>query len=140
MNTQQRKSFAAIGKVYYWTATVHRWHHLFSSEESKIILINYLKRLSDEGLITIYSFVLMPNHIHVIWRQNKMNGKETPFGSFLKYTAHRLLRNLKLSNSATKYKVEASNKQYEIWKRRLLCARGCHTQTFYYGRAALVAS
>ncbi|MCC6287943.1 MAG: hypothetical protein IT249_08660 [Chitinophagaceae bacterium] len=32
----------------------------------------------------------MPNHIHVIWRINAMNGKETAQGSFLKYTAHEL--------------------------------------------------
>ncbi|MEJ7626242.1 MAG: transposase [Ferruginibacter sp.] len=117
MNTPQRKSFAAIGIIYFWTATVHNWYHLFSSESNKKIITRYLKKLSDDGLITVYAFVLMPNHIHLIWQQHKMNGKETPFGSFLKYTAHILLRELKLTDSATKYKVEVSNKQYEVWKR-----------------------
>lgn len=59
----------------------------------------------------------MPNHIHLIWRQNKMNGRETPFGSLLKHTAHRLLNELKRNGNASKYKVDASNKQYKIWKR-----------------------
>ncbi|MDB5203279.1 MAG: transposase [Ferruginibacter sp.] len=55
---------------------------------NKKIIIDYFKELSDAGLITIFAFVVMPNHVHLIWRQNKMNEKETPFGSFLKYTAH----------------------------------------------------
>ena len=103
--------------MYYWTATVHKWHQLFTSEKNKRIIIDYLKRLSEDGLITIYAFVLMPNHIHLIWKQNRLNGKETPFGSFLKFTAHSLLRDLKLANCEHKYKVDASNKEYEIWKR-----------------------
>ncbi|MEJ7674941.1 MAG: hypothetical protein WKF59_20140 [Chitinophagaceae bacterium] len=45
--------------------------------------------------VHIYAFVIMPNHIHIIWRQVNLNGKETPQGSFLKYTAHEFLRQLK---------------------------------------------
>jgi len=33
----------------------------------------------------------MPNHIHLIWQQNKLNGKETPKGSLLKYMGHMFL-------------------------------------------------
>lgn len=113
----QRKSYAGIGKIYYWTATVHKWAHLFSKDSNKQIIIDYLKTLSDAGLVTIYAFVLMPNHIHFIWRQNRMNGKETPFGSFLKHTAHRLQKELKITGDIDRFKVEASNKEYEIWKR-----------------------
>ncbi|MDB5202761.1 MAG: transposase [Ferruginibacter sp.] len=117
MSTYLRKSHASIGKIYFWTATIHQWRHLLSGQSNKQVIIDYLKDLSDAGLITIFAFVVMPNHVHLIWRQNKMNGKESPFGSFLKYTAHKLLRGLKLSGDAAKYKVEASNKLHEIWKR-----------------------
>jgi len=30
----------------------------------------------------------MPNHVHFVWQQLQKNGKETPQGNFLKYTAH----------------------------------------------------
>jgi hypothetical protein len=30
----------------------------------------------------------MDNHIHVLWEQLKMNGKETPKESFEKFTGH----------------------------------------------------
>lgn len=36
----------------------------------------------------MFSFVIMPNHIHLIWRINEMNGEESPHASFLKFTAH----------------------------------------------------
>ncbi|WP_425392766.1 transposase [Ekhidna sp.] len=58
----------------------------------------------------------MPNHIHLIWRTNSSNGKETPFGSFLKYTAHEFKKMLE-ENELQKFKVDVSNKRYEFWQR-----------------------
>ena len=78
---QQRKSHTSIGEIYFWTATIHKWMHLLDSDLNKQLIVDYLKKLSDEGLITVYAFVIMPNHIHLIWQQNKLNGKETPKGS-----------------------------------------------------------
>ena len=59
----------------------------------------------------------MPNHIHLIWQQNKLNGKEAAFSSFLKYTAHILLRQLKNNGLGDSFKVNASNKEFEFWQR-----------------------
>jgi len=117
VNSAQRKSNTTIGKIYFWTATIHKWQHLLLADANKAIILDYLKKLSIERFVTIYAFVLMPNHIHLIWQQNRMNGKERPFGSFLKHTAHKLLKELKLVGDVSKYKVEVSNKHYEIWQR-----------------------
>ena len=76
----------------------------------KDLIVAYLKKLSDEGLVTIYAFVIMPNHMHLIWQQNKLNGKETPKGSLLKYTSHTFLKQLKLEGKAGLYKVDMANK------------------------------
>ena len=117
MDITQRKSYTTTGKIYYWTATIHRWQHLLSSNSNKELILNYLKKLSEDGFITVYAFVIMPNHIHLIWQQNKKNGKENAFGSFLKFTAHKFLKELKQTGNAGQYKVNVSNKEYEIWKR-----------------------
>jgi len=85
---RRRKSYIAIGRIYFWTATVNKWYQLFAEEEIKKIIIGCLKNLSSRGKITLYAFVIMPNHIHFIWRINDLNGKETSQGSFLKFTAH----------------------------------------------------
>jgi putative transposase len=114
---QQRKSHTSIGEIYFWTATIHKWLHLLSSDSNKQLIIDYLKKLSDEGLISVYAFVIMPNHIHLIWQQNKLNGKETPKGSLLKYTGHEFLKILKAESKSYLYEVNAANKKHEIWQR-----------------------
>lgn len=79
--------------------------------------MSYQKELSQRDLITMYAFVIMPNHVHFIWRQNKLNGKETPQGSFLKYAGHEFLKKLKVTASSHMYEVNAANKKHQIWQR-----------------------
>ena len=62
MLTNNRKSFTAPNKIYFWTATIHKWHHLLEDDTVKQIIINSLKVLSDRNIITVYAFVIMPNH------------------------------------------------------------------------------
>ncbi|HMJ47367.1 MAG TPA: hypothetical protein VK498_08555 [Ferruginibacter sp.] len=117
VDNQKRKSHTSIGRIYFWTATVHKWRYLLEGNRSKQLVVDYLKELSFKKFITVYGFVIMPNHIHVIWRLNKLNGKESPKASFLKYTAHEFLKQLKNEGKACQYKVNALNKDHEIWQR-----------------------
>ncbi len=117
MEKQQRKSHTSLGKIYFWTATIHKWYHLMEQDKMKDVIINYLKILSEEKKITIFGFVIMPNHLHFIWRQNLLNGKETPKGSFMKFTAHKFKKFLEIENKLHLYKVGAANKMHEIWQR-----------------------
>jgi REP element-mobilizing transposase RayT len=116
MQIQPRKSFTALGKIYFWTATIHQWFHLLADEEMKDIIVSYLQLLSREEKITMFGFVIMPSHLHFIWRQNMLNGRETPKGSFMKYTAHCFRKHLLLKNKLNPYKVDAVNKSHQIWQ------------------------
>ena len=78
-----RKSYNTTNKIYFFSTTIHDWLPLLEEDNNQQMIINYLKKLSDEGMITVFAFVLMPNRVHFIWWQNKLNGKETPQGSFL---------------------------------------------------------
>ena len=49
-----------------------------------------------------------------------MNGKETPKGSFMKFTGHKLLDELRIENISHLFKVDAWNKKHEIWQRDAL--------------------
>jgi REP element-mobilizing transposase RayT len=73
----------------------------------KDIIVDSLLHRSSKGLIDVFGFAIMPNHVHFIWRMNKMNGKEKPFGSFLKYTAHQFKKVIKLSEFR-KLQIECS--------------------------------
>ncbi|PWS33880.1 transposase [Pedobacter paludis] len=85
-------------------------------DEFKHILISSFEFLSMSNKIDVFAFIIMPNHIHTIWRINELNGKETPQGSFLKYTAHEFKKRLS-ENDLLGYRVNAINKSYEFWRR-----------------------
>ena len=116
---EHRKSYMEIGKIYFWTATINNWHKLLSADATKQMITSSLSALSARGKITVYAFVIMPNHIHFIWQTNALNGKETAQGSFLKFTAHSfkdyLVRNDPLFLPS--FSVKAANKSYEFWQR-----------------------
>ena len=61
----------------------------------------------------------MPNHIHLIWQQLKMNGKELPKNSFKKFTAKTLLNNMQKNKDLTLkiYCIDATDRAYNIWQR-----------------------
>ena len=115
--SSKRKNYIEIGELYFWTATINQWQRLLWKEEYKNVVLSSLKYLVDSGKIEVFAFVIMPNHIHLIWRQNKLNGRETPKGSLLKYTGHEFLKQLKAESKSYLYQVNAANKKHEIWQR-----------------------
>lgn len=115
----KRKSHIDQGEIYFWTATINKWQRLLEKDEYKDVIIKSLQYLTDAGKIDVFAFVIMPNHLHFIWRVNELNGKESPQGSFLKFTAHefkKMMRNDKDVKLAD-YSVNSDNKEYEFWKR-----------------------
>jgi putative transposase len=117
--THKRKSYMEVGDIFFFTATIHQWKHLLLQQQYKEVIIQSLTYLSNSGKLDVFAFVIMPNHVHFIWRANELNGKETVQGSFLKYTAHAFKKLLKQEGTGilTGYAVDASNKQYEFWQR-----------------------
>lgn len=113
----KRKSYIEIGEVFFWTATINNWEKLLLEDVYKDVIIDSLDYLSNAGKIDVYALVIMPNHIHLIWKVKELNGKETPQGSFLKYTAHEFKKMLYKEGHLSTYKVAAANKGYEFWQR-----------------------
>jgi putative transposase len=67
----------------------------------------------------VYAFVIMPNHIHLVWQMMEMNNNEMPHTSFLKFTAHAFKKELLMRDpkALELYTVDARNKSYEFWQR-----------------------
>ena len=82
-------------------------------------IIGSLQWLKQQQLIALYAYVIMPNHLHFVWCVLGKNGKESPQGSLLKYTAHRFRQILLQTNPSllNQFKVDASNKAHEFWQR-----------------------
>ncbi len=120
-----RNSYTELNEVYFWTITVNKWQHLLKPDVNKMIIINSLQWLVQSELVKIYGYVIMPNHIHLMWEQLKMNGKEFPKNSFEKFTAKTLVNNMNAANDPAlkNYAVTAIDREYNIWLREPLAIR-----------------
>lgn len=123
--TPKRKSAISLDEFYFFTATIHHWNRLLWDNAFKAIIIESLAYLSNRDKLDVFAFIIMPNHIHLIWRIKDLNGRETSHTSFLKYTAHAFKKLLikKYPDKLAQYAVEAKNKQYEFWQRDSLAIR-----------------
>jgi hypothetical protein len=52
----------------FYTATIEGWKHLLKDDKYKSAIIDSLKYLKSQGRIKINAFVIMDNHIHLIWQ------------------------------------------------------------------------
>lgn len=106
-------------EVYFWTATVKDWKPIFFNTDYKNLLVSSLNELVKRGLLAVYAFVIMPNHIHLIWELKEMNGKESPAASFTKFTSHTIAKDLKQKNSELEayFQVDEPDRKIRIWQR-----------------------
>ena len=96
------------------------------------MIVGSLEYLIAARKVDVFGFVIMPNHVHFIWRMLAQNGSELPHASFLKYTAHQFKKMLMADGGAlTSYAVEANNKSHEFWQRDSL-AVPLYTKTMAY--------
>ena len=104
--------------IYFITFTCFRWQPFFELVNGYDLVYKWFDVLKNFGN-EVLGYVIMPNHIHLIWRINEPNGKESPQGSFLKYTAHIFKKMLRDEGRLTleAYGVDAENKKYEFWQR-----------------------
>ncbi len=116
---KDRNSKMYLHEVYFWTSSIKDWKKLLKPDKYKILIIDNLSILIAKGLITVFAFVIMPNHIHLVWRHNKLNGKEKPHASFNKATAHLLVNDLKMNHPKVLnyFKVKENERSYRIWQR-----------------------
>ena len=117
-----RNSRMSIGEVYFWTSTIKDWKHLLNQDKYKTLIIDCLKELVDKQLIKVYAYVIMPNHIHLVWELLEKNGKEMPHTSFNKKTAHEILKDLKFNHQHVLpfFSVDEKEREYRIWQRDAL--------------------
>ena len=106
----------------FFTATILEWKPLLSNDTYKDIIISSLQFLVKDGRVIIYGFVIMPNHIHIIWQIQDKYQKASVQQSFLKYTAQQIKLTMitEGNKELENYKVKASDRQYQFWERNAL--------------------
>ncbi len=106
----------------FYTATIYKWKHLLKNDNCKNIIINCLKFLVTEKRIELNAFVIMSNHIHLIWQPLQQYTHSTIQSSFMKYTARELKSDLSKNDPIflEEFKVNKYDRKYQFWKREPL--------------------
>lgn len=119
INPYKRQGQMDYLQSYFYTDTIIGNELLVTDDRLKMVLIDSWKYLIQNNKIKINGYVIMPNHIHLLWQILEMNGKESPAGSFAKFTAHQFKKSLSISddNELEKYKVLKTDRSYNFWKR-----------------------
>ena len=106
----------------FYTATIYNWQHLLANDKHKDIIVDSLKFLVAEKRIELNAFVIMSNHIHLIWQPMFGFTPTDIQSSFMKYTAQQLRRSLMKNDMEVlnSFKVNKYDREYQIWKREPL--------------------
>ena len=76
----------------FFTATIVNWNELLKEDRYKDIVINSFRYLKNENRIKINAFVIMNNHIHLIWQALQGHILKDVQSSFAKHTAKAFLK------------------------------------------------
>ena len=113
-------SFHDPTHLYFITASVIDWKHVFIASEYANIPLNSLAWLQQQKRILLFAFVILPSHLHVILKPEKDPIGEVvqQFGSF---TAHEILKKLKANNRQDLLDIFGQRKrdqrhEHSIWQ------------------------
>ena len=106
----------------FYTATILEWKPLLQDDKFKDIITSSLEFLTSQKRIALYAFVIMNNHIHVIWQVSDEFKPEMVQQSFMKYTAQMMLKELRNNHPQLleAFKVNAKDRMHQVWERNSL--------------------
>jgi putative transposase len=106
----------------FYTATVRNWLPLLADDNCKQIIMESLNFLVKQKKARIDAFVIMKNHIHLIWQPLPPYSLSRLQLIFMKFTAQKI-KFYYMKNDPElieKYRVNLTNRKYQIWKREAL--------------------
>ena len=85
----------------FFTATNLNWKKLLEPDKYKDVIIRSMRFLVEDNRVIIYGFVIMSNHIHLIWQMKAGIIRDALQRDFLKFTAQWIKDNLPFPMSLT---------------------------------------
>ena len=101
----------------FFTATIQNWKPLLKQDTYKNIIINTLRFLVNEGKLSVNGFIIMSNHIHIIWQSKGRNDMQKIQTSFMKHTSKEFKKQLEKDNNIKDYEVNSIDRKYNFWQR-----------------------
>lgn len=105
--------------MQFFTAVCYDWLPLLKSEDCKNVIIRSLQYRVKTKQVAITGFVIMPNHIHFIWRIAAGIEREDFQRDFLKITAKEIIDILQRTDPdlIKKITVNLKDRKLQVWKR-----------------------
>ena len=116
----------------FLTATIYNWSSLLKNDEYKQIIINSFDWLVKSKKCTINCFVIMPNHIHLLWKISDGFERKDVQGALFSFTAHQFKKQLKKDdpNLLEDFIVNKSDRIFQFWEREPM-VKECWTEKFF---------
>jgi REP element-mobilizing transposase RayT len=116
----------------FLTATILDWKHLLKDDNCKQIIIDSLRWLVEQKRCHVNAFVIMPNHIHLLWKISDGVERFNAQGALLSFTAHAFKKYLMTVNPVmlNKHYVNKIDRQYQFWQRESM-VKECWSQHFF---------
>jgi putative transposase len=104
------------------TVTCLEWKHVLNEDRFKDIVIQSLAFLTEAKRVTIYAFVIMSNHFHLIWQMVGDHKRDDVQRDFLRFTSQQILKILRNEQSSMQNEllVQAKDRKYQVWERNSL--------------------
>ena len=108
--------FVIYRDLYYSTFTILGWQNLLEAEKNKKVVLDSFSFLSTNNYVNIYAFVIMSNHLHVLWQILSPHRIDTIVHSFKSYTANQLSVLLN-EEQRESFRVKKADRETQIWKK-----------------------
>src|SRR4051812_30995299 len=105
--------------VEFLTGTILRWQKLLEDDYYKKIIVDSLRWLVTANRCKIFGFVIMPNHIHLLWRISEGVGRDQVQPALFSFTAHKFEKYLRTTDKLylEKHFVDLVDRKYQFWEK-----------------------
>ena len=118
--TRSRYRFGDSNSPHFLTCTIAGWLPVFTRPETVEIVLNSWRFLQNEGRLTLFGYVILENHLHLIASADDLSEQIKRFKT---YTARRIIDHLTTCNAQQslsllrhlkpEYKCESD---YQLWE------------------------
>ena len=106
--------------MYFFTATINSWKKLLQTDEMKSIITDSLLWFHKNNRAAICGFVVMPNHIHLLWEPLNGNTESDNEFALVSFTGHQFKKKLTETNPdlLKEFISTQADRQFHFWERR----------------------
>jgi putative transposase len=108
-----------LNKLYFFTATIHKWIPVLRRDELKQMILNSLRFMVSEQAMKLSAFVIMPNHIHLLIMPLSNPKYKNVQLSLMRFTGQKIMYYLQDQKDPDldKFLVNSKDRKYQFWQR-----------------------